>query len=462
MTTTIPETVANLRRFHQTGATRPADFRRRQLEALRETITRHEKDLLEALRADLGKREIEAYASEIGFVQSDIRHALRHLKRWMRPQRRRVPLIAWPGSGQVVPEPLGLALIIGPWNYPFQLMFSPLVGAIAAGNCVCLKPSEFAPATSAAVARLVADAFPSGLVSVVEGEKEVAQALLDLPFDHIFFTGSESVGRAVMKAAAKQLTPVTLELGGKSPCIVCGDADIDVAARRTMWGKCLNAGQTCIAPDYLLVERSIATEFTDALRQATVQFYGENPRQSAHYGRVVNARHFERLTAYLQQGRVVFGGDHDAEDLYIAPTLLADVDPQAPVMQEEVFGPILPVIEFNDLDEALQLVAERPDPLALYVFTADRDVQAQVLAHTRSGGVCINDVVTHILPKEMPFGGVGASGMGAYHGKASFDCFTHYRSVMRRSTRVDLPFRYPRDNMTLKMLKRIYGFLVRR
>jgi aldehyde dehydrogenase (NAD+) len=352
-------------------------------------------------------------------------------------------------------------LILGPWNYPFQLLFSPLVGALAAGNCVCLKPSEFAAAVSKVMADLVREAFDPGHVTVVGGGAEVAQSLVDLDFDHIFFTGSTTVGRQVMTAAAKHLTPVTLELGGKCPCVVCPDARLEVAVRRIAWGKFLNAGQTCVAPDHVFVHSSVTDRFLSLMKEALTEFFGPDPRESADFGRVVNRGHFERIEGYLDQGEVAFGGQTDADDLYIAPTLLIDPPPASAVMTDEIFGPVLPVLSYNDLSETLVELTSRPKPLALYLFTEDRAVRGRFLARTVSGGVGINDVVNQIVPKELPFGGVGESGMGLYHGKSGFDCFTHYRSVLRRSTRFDPGLAYPPSRVTLKTLKRAYKLLFR-
>ncbi len=441
---------------------RPESFRREQLRRLEAALLADEPALLEALRADLRKPAQEAWASELGLVLSDVRHALRHLHDWMQPQRRRAPWLAWPARAWVQPEPYGVALILGPWNYPVQLLLSPLVGALAAGNCAVVKPSELAPQTAAVLARLLRGIFPEEYVAVVEGGPEMAEALLRERFDHIFFTGSTAVGRAVMAAAARHLTPVTLELGGKCPCLVCADTPIEVAARRIAWGKFLNAGQTCVAPDYVLVERAVAPALLAALPRVLRAFYGDDPRQSPDYGRIVNRRHFDRLIGYLNQGRIVCGGQHDAAELYVAPTILADVPPDAPVMQEEIFGPILPVVEVADLDAALTWLRDRPTPLALYLFTRDRRTQARVLAATRSGGVCLNDTVLHITGKDLPFGGLGESGMGRYHGRASFDCFSHQRAVLRRGFTWDLPGRFPPARLSLAALKRLGRLLLGR
>lgn len=451
-----------LRRFYASGATRPFAFRREQLIALERGLTVFEQAILDALYADLRKPPQEAYASEIGFVQSDIRYALRHLKRWMPPARKPTPLIAWPSRGVVYPEPYGAVLIIGPWNYPLQLLLSPLVGAVAAGNCVCLKPSELAPATAAVIRDMIAETFPANYVTVVEGGPDLARELVHQDFDYLFFTGSADVGRRVMETAAQRLTPVTLELGGKNPCIVAHDADLDTAARRILWGKCMNAGQTCVAPDYVLVDQRVMEGLFEAFKRVLRAFFGEEPQQSPDYGRIVNAGHFDRLVAYLYQGRVVCGGRTDPEDLFIAPTILADVDLSAPVMQEEIFGPIMPVLPFSTLEEAIAAVRARPKPLALYLFTTGRAFQEKVLRETASGGVCINDTMSHIMGKALPFGGVGESGMGQYHGKAGFDGFTHYRSVLQRPLWPDLRFRYPPVTTSVKTLKRVYRFLLRK
>lgn len=447
--------IARQRAYFQSGATLPQEFRRTQLRRLLDLLEAHEDGLLAALRQDLGKSPQEAYASELGFVLGEIRHALRHLAKWMKPARRRAPLLAWPARGWIRPEPYGLALIIGPWNYPLQLLLAPLVGAIAAGNCAILKPSEFAPATAGVLGKIIGTGFPEEFIAIAQGEQATAEALLRQRFDTIFFTGSTTTGRAIMTAAARHLTPVTLELGGKCPCIVAADAPLDIAARRIVWGKFMNAGQTCVAPDHVLVDQRVAGAFLAAAKQALRDFYGADPQQSPDYGRIINRRHFDRLTRYLGDGEIAHGGRQDAGDRYLEPTILTGVPREAPVMQEEIFGPILPVVEFSDLDEVLARLRELPTPLALYLFSADRAVQARVLAGSRSGGVCLNDTVTHILGKDLPFGGLGESGMGAYHGRASFDCFSHRRSVLGRSLALDPPFRYPPPRIALKGLKRI-------
>ncbi len=448
------------RAFFRAGATRSLEFRRRQLETLHAALRTDEPALLEALRADLRKSACEAYASELGLVLSEIRHASRRLPAWMKPQRRRTPLLAWPSRAFVRPEPYGVALIIGPWNYPLQLLLSPLVGAIAAGNCAVLKPSELAPRTGAVLAETIRRAFPEDYVTAIPGGRDTAEALLREKFDAIFFTGSSSVGRAVMAAAARHLTPVTLELGGKCPCLVCADAPMETAARRIAWGKCLNAGQTCVAPDFVLVDRRARSGLVEALKQALREFYGANPQGSPDYGRIVNRRHWDRLVGLLASGHIEHGGQNDATDLYLAPTILTGLDWNAPAMREEIFGPILPVLEFDRIEEALARLRDQPIPLALYLFTRDRATQERVLAETRSGGVCLNDTVTHIVGKDLPFGGLGESGLGAYHGQASFDCFSHRRSVLRRSFLFDSSLRYPPTRLSLAALRRACRFLL--
>jgi aldehyde dehydrogenase (NAD+) len=452
--------VQRQRAFFQSGATRSLDFRLAQLQKLRLAIESGEPLLIKALHADLRKSPHEAYATEIGLVLSEIGYALRHLPEWMKPRPRRTPLLAWPARGCIRPEPYGVSLIIGPWNYPVQLLLTPLVGALAAGNCAVLKPSELAPHTAAAVADSLRAAFPDEYLAVVQGERAAAEALLREQFDTIFFTGSTRVGRAVMTAAAQHLTPVTLELGGKCPCLVCADAPLDLTARRIVWGKFMNAGQTCVAPDFVLVDRRVSSRLVEAMQRALHEFYGADPQRSPDYGRIINRKHHDRLTGYLGSGQIAQGGQHDANDLYLAPTILTGVPDDAPVMQEEIFGPILPVLDFERLDDALALLRNRPTPLALYLFTRNRATQECVLAGSRSGGVCLNDTVTHMVGKNLPFGGLGESGLGAYHGQASFDCFTHRRSVLRRSLALDPRLRYPPPRISLATLKRAFRFLL--
>ena len=453
-------TVQRHRTFFQSGATRPLEFRRAQLNKLLAALDDNEAALLSALHADLHKSPDQAYATEIALVQTEIRHALKNLRRWTAPERSCAPWFVAPARGWVQPEPFGVALIFSPWNYPLQLLFTPLVSAIAAGNCVVLKPSELAPHTADAMVKLVREIFAAEFISIVTGGVDVAEALLRERFDKIFFTGGTQAGRAIMTAAAGHLTPVTLELGGKCPAIVCADAPVELAARRIAWGKFMNAGQTCVAPDFVLIERSVRDAFVAALKESLTEFYGSDPSQSLDYSRIVNRRHFDRLMIYLSDGKIVHGGAYDAKELYISPTILTDVPPTSSVMQEEVFGPILPVLEFDKLDDALTFLRPRPTPLALYLFTRSRATEEVVLAAARSGGVCVNDVVSQMVGTGLPFGGLGESGMGAYHGVAGFQAFSHRRAVMRRGLWLDTSFRYPPQRLALGALKRAIRLLL--
>lgn len=458
-TDAIAELVARQRAHFASGATRDVDGRIESLRTLKRVIEEHEGELMEALHADLGKPEMESFMGELGVVLGDIDEAIDHARAWSRPHRVATSLAVFPGSSERMPQPLGVALIIAPWNYPFGLLMGPLVGALAAGCCAVLKPSELSASTSSLVARLVGDAFDERHVAVVEGAIPETTALLEQRFDHIFFTGGGTVGRIVMQAAARNLTPVALELGGKSPCIVDRTAPLDVTARRIAWGKFMNAGQTCIAPDYVLVEERVKDGLIAALRTAVHRFYGEEPHASKDYARIINDRHFERLTSLMDGGTPVIGGDSDKEDRYIAPTVLDDVKGDHPLMQDEIFGPLLPIIPVKDVDAAIAFVNDRPRPLALYIFSRDKCVQDRVLADTCSGGACVNDTLVHVGMADLPFGGVGESGMGAYHCKEGFDTFTHHRSVMRRSLHLDLDLRYPPYSKKLPWIKRTMRWL---
>lgn len=453
---TVEAIVRQQRAFFSTGKPKSVDFRLAQLKALKQAVLDYQPTILEALKADLNKPEIEAYVTEIGVIK-EINYAIKHLSAWVKPKSVSVPFEQLPAKARIYPEPLGVVLIIGPWNYPFQLMISPLVGAIAAGNCALLKPSELAPRTSTVVAELIAKTFDPAYIAVVEGGVETSQAVLAEKFDHIFFTGGTAIGKIVMAAAAKHLTPVTLELGGKSPCIVDADVQLEYTARRIAWGKFINAGQTCIAPDYLLVDRRIKPALLDAMQTAVQEFYGEKPAESPDYARIVNSKHFTRLTNLLTDGQVVVGGETNPDERYIAPTILDQVSPDAAVMQEEIFGPILPVLEYDRIEQAIELINGKSKPLALYVFSRNKQFQDQILHQTSSGGVCINDTIMHIAPSTLPFGGVGDSGIGRYHGKASFDTFSHYKSVMVKNFWVDLKWRYAPYAGKLELFKRIVG-----
>jgi aldehyde dehydrogenase (NAD+) len=427
-----------------------------RLRALRRLLDEREAEALAALRADLGKPALEGYAGEVAFLKAEIDHTLKHLPGWLKPEKVATPMANFPASSTIHHDPLGVTLIIAPWNYPLQLALGPLVGAIAGGNCAVLKPSEVSGHTSSLLARWLSD-FAPDCVAVVEGGVAETTALLDQRWDHIFFTGSTQIGKVVMQAAAKHLTPVTLELGGKSPCFVDKDVDLQVAARRIAWGKFWNAGQTCVAPDYVLVDRQIERPFIDALRETLREFYGDDPRRSDDYARIINERHHKRLVTLLQGNQAVIGGQHDQGERYIAPTVLRDVQPSAAIMQEEIFGPILPVLPVDGVRAAVEFINARPKPLALYVFSDDKQVQEQVLAETSSGGACVNDTMAHLSVPDLPFGGVGDSGMGAYHGRSSFDTFTHRKSVMCKSTWVDVKLRYPPYKDNIKWVRRLMG-----
>lgn len=452
----IVAAVERVRDTFDSGATRALDWRERELRQLERMLVDNEPDLLEALHSDLGRCRFEGVVAETGFLVNDIRHTLKHLRGWAKPKRVKVPLAIHPAKAAIHPEPLGVALIIAPWNYPLQLSVGPLIAAIAAGNTAVVKPSEIAPATSAILSKLLPRYLDSTAYAVIEGGVAETTKLLEQRFDHIFYTGNGSVGRVVMTAAAKHLTPVTLELGGKSPCIVDSEVDLDVAAKRIVWGKFFNAGQTCIAPDYLLLHESIAEQMFEKIKATIREFYGNDPQSSSDFARIVNERHFDRLSRLLDSGKVVAGGTTDRTARYIAPTVLRDVEPDSPVMAEEIFGPILPCMTVASVDDAIRFVTARSKPLALYVFSTNKATTDRVLSRTSSGGVCINDCVSHYAAPELPFGGVGESGMGAYHGKAGFDTFTHQKSVLDKSTRVDPPLRYPPyGEDQLKWVKRL-------
>lgn len=452
----VSRQVQQQRQFFGTGQTKEIEFRLDQLKRLRQAVKDRQDEVIAAVNADLGKPELEAYMTEVGVVK-EIDYAIKHLRTWAKPQKAALSLEQLPAKARIYAEPLGVVLIISPWNYPFQLMISPLVAAIAAGNCALLKPSELSPATSRVIADLVKATFDPAYVAAIEGGIEVSKAVLAERFDHIFFTGGTAIGKIVMQAAAQHLTPVTLELGGKSPCIVDADIHVELAAKRIVWGKFINAGQTCVAPDYLLVDRRVKPALLEAIQTTICAFYGDDPAQTPDFGRIINTKQFDRLTQLLDSGEVVMGGQTRPEDKYIAPTVLDRVSWDDPVMQEEIFGPILPILEYDELGEAIAQINARPKPLALYVFSNSSQVQQQVLQQTSSGGVCVNDTIMHIAPSTLPFGGVGNSGMGSYHGKAGFDTFSHQKSVMYKPFWLDLPWRYAPYEGKLELLKRIIG-----
>lgn len=445
-------------RFFATGATRSRAFRQQQLKLLAGAIYKFEEDIYRALEADLRKPRLEAFASEIALTLDEIHFAQKNLCRWMRPRRPRTPLALWPGKSRIYYEPRGVALIIGPWNYPLQLALAPLVSAIAAGCCAIVKPSELAPHTAALLTKIITETFAPEFVTVIEGGIPETTELLQRRFDYIFFTGSTKVGQIVYAAAARHLTPVTLELGGKSPAIVTANADLELAARRVAWGKFMNAGQTCVAPDYIYVAASVADKFTKLLQKSTLEFYGANPQHSPSFARIINVNNFRRLKPMLASGRIAFGGEHDEADRYIAPTALREVHWTDPVMSEEIFGPILPILKFNGLENALAEIQTRDKPLAAYFFSNSAHEQKQFIDQLSFGGGCINDCLLHLSNPRLPFGGVGASGIGSYHGERGFLTFSHEKSVIHKSRFFDISLRYPPYTVgKMKWLKRLIG-----
>ena len=442
------------------GETRPLTWRKLQLQRLMALVENHEQEVLEALAADLGKPSTEAFF-EVVALRQELKLALRNLRRWMRPKRVPVPLPQRPGQAEIIPEPRGCVLIIGPWNYPFSLTLQPLISALAAGNTAVLKPSEHAPAVAALISRLVSEHFEDNVVRVEQGDGSVAAALVALPFDHIFFTGGGAIGRKVLEGAAAHLTPVTLELGGKSPALVLEGADLTVSARRLIWGKGLNAGQTCIAPDHLLVQPHLKEPLLEAMRNARTEMYGSDPLSSDQLARIINNRQFERLEVLLEkarsEGRILIGGEISRDQQRIAPTVIQVNDRQDPLMDDELFGPLLPVLDLEDLERSLEDIRRGPKPLALYLFGGSEADQRRVLSTTSSGGVCLNDVVMQAGVPDLPFGGVGGSGMGSYHGKAGFDTFSHAKAVLRRPFRFDFKLRYPPYSLDLNLLRSLAG-----
>lgn len=448
--------VNDLRDSFSTGYTKDYGWRVEQLKKIIQMTEEQQDKIIAALKADLGKCKSESWTSEIGFIIGDAKHTLKYLKKWMKPRKVSTPVAAQPGKSYQLPEPLGTALIIGAWNYPFQLVFAPLIAAVAAGNCAVLKPSELAPEVSKLIADIVPQYLDSNAIAVVEGAVDETTELLNQQFDHIFYTGGEVVGKIVMRAASEHLTPVTLELGGKSPCIVENSADIDVTAARIVWSKWMNAGQTCVAPDYILVEKSMSSELIAAIQAKLKTFYGENIQANPDYGRIINGRHFDRLVSYLEDQNVIVGGEKDKESRFLSPTIVLDPDLQSPLMQQEIFGPILPVITLDSIKEAIPFVNKRPKPLALYVYTNDSNYEEKVLTQTSAGNTCVNDGFMFMVNPDLPFGGVGNSGMGNYHGKFGFDTFSHLKTVMKRSFKFDVSLRYPPfSTMKLAILKKL-------
>ena len=446
----------SLRRYYGSGITIPESFRKNCLEKLLHEILNREDEVLQALHRDLGKPSTEAYASELGYVLGEIRYTLKNINRWMKKQRVKTPLMFWPAKSFITPAPKGVVLILGPWNYPFQLLMVPLVGAVAAGNCIVLKPSKQTPETSKIIESIVKNTFDPCHCLVVPGSEKGARDLIDMKWDHVFFTGSTAVGRKVMSRAADNLTPVTLELGGKNPCIVFDDADLNVSAERIAWGKFLNAGQTCTAPDSVYCQENIHKRFIEKLQDVIVRFYGPEPEKSPDYGRIINRHHLERLASYLEsECTIITGGRYNDKNLYFEPTVIANIPENASIMREEIFGPVLPVIEFKDADALISRLQSQPHPLALYIFTENKDIQDKLMQAIPSGSVGLNETIKQGATHYLPFGGIGESGMGMYHGKATFDCFSHHKSVMTsgyRGTR----FHFPPYGNSIGLVKKIY------
>jgi aldehyde dehydrogenase (NAD+) len=442
--------------FYNSQFTKVLDLRTEKLCALADGIRKYERELTAALYADLHKSEFEAYSTETGIVLSEIRSHIKHLKKRAKARRVATPAFMFPSKSKIISEPYGIVLIVAPWNYSFQLIMSPLAGAIAAGNCVILKPSPLAPATAVLIEKIISETFDPQHVAVVKGEKEVMEKLLNEKFDYIFFTGSPGFGKVIMQAAARNLTPVTLELGGKSPCIVTADADLRIAARRIVWGKFLNAGQTCVAPDYLFVEENVRNRLTDLMKTEIKTMFGNNPQASSDFGRIVNEGGIQRLVHLLQHGTIVEGGTYNVSERYLAPTIIDNVRPEFPVMQEEIFGPILPVMSFKHIEEVIAYINSHDKPLALYIFASVKKTIDKIINETSSGGVCINDTIMHLANEKLPFGGVGNSGMGNYHGKYSFETFSHQKAVVNTPVLIDPKMRYAPYGNKVKWLKHFF------
>lgn len=449
----ITTLVEKQRSFFDTGATLSVEYRKKALDTLLDQIKAHEDEIYAALKADLGKGEFESYMCEVALTISELKYQRSHIARFSKPQRVYTPLAHFAGHSFRQPSPLGVCLVMSPWNYPFMLAMEPLIGAIAAGNCAVVKPGNYAQNTCKVISQIISAAFAPEYVCAVLGGREENAALLDQKFDCIFFTGSVGVGKLVLEKAAANLTPVTLELGGKSPCIVDKTADVKIAARRIVFGKYLNAGQTCVAPDYLFVHEDIKQALVDEIKLQIEKQY-DGGASCEHLGKIINRKHFDRVKALIDGEEIICGGTYDKEALKIAPTVLDKITPQAPVMQEEIFGPVLPVIAYSDINDVIKYVRANPKPLALYLFTKDKTVEQRVLTECQFGGGCINDVVVHLATSYTPFGGVGESGMGSYHGKKSFETFSHYKSIHSKACWIDLPIRYqPANELKKKLLK---------
>ncbi|WP_414713599.1 aldehyde dehydrogenase [Schnuerera sp.] len=450
----IDSILKNQKDFFKSNITKEFQFRLNNLAKLKKIIEKNEKTIFQGLKKDLGKSEFESYSTEIGFVLNEIDFTIKRLKKWAKPKKVRGSIAAFKSTNYIYPEPYGNTLIISPWNYPFQLSTLPLIGSLAAGNTAIIKPSSTSVHTSKILENIINNNFPNLYIYVVTGEE--GKSLLDKKFDYIFYTGSVSVGKLVMKKAAKHLTPITLELGGKSPCIVDKEGDLELFAKRIVWGKFLNAGQTCVAPDYLLVQSSVKEELIKYMIEYIEKFYGISIEDNNEFGRIINEKHFSRLVNLLDNGQIIYGGKYNKEKLYISPTLIDDIYWDDPIMQEEIFGPIFPILEYDNLDEAIEIINSHPKPLALYFFSYNDEKIEKIINNTSYGGGCINDTIMHLSNPHLPFGGIGNSGMGSYHGKSSFDTFTHYKSVLKKSNTFDPNFRYPPYKDKLKFIRRFF------
>ncbi|MGZ9850148.1 aldehyde dehydrogenase [Macrococcus psychrotolerans] len=450
--------IQNVRDFFQTQSTKDIKFRKKYLKALKKSIKKHEPDILDALKSDLGKNKVEAYATEVGFVMKELSYIIKELKNWAKTKSVTTPMMQFPAKSFIKYEPYGTVLIIGPFNYPFQLVMSPLIGALAAGNCAVVKPSEMTPQTSMVVQEILEEVFPEDYVKVIQGEKEVTSQLLDERFDYIFFTGSTKVGQIVYEKASKHLTPVTLELGGKSPVIIDDTANLKVAAERIAFGKFMNAGQTCVAPDYVIIDNTVKMKFVKALQTTIQEFYGAQIEQSEDFGRIVNDNHFNRLVNIIEDSRqqVIYSGESNADELFVAPTIILDPELSNSVMQQEIFGPILPIIGYDTFNEVYDIVEQYEKPLALYLFTEDSDQITAVFNRLSFGGGCVNDTILHLANPNLPFGGVGHSGIGSYHGKYSFELFSHEKSYITKSTKLESGLLFPPYKGKFKYVKQLF------
>lgn len=452
----IHSLVQKQRTYFYTGETRGIKFRMRQLMKLKAAIKSKEEVIMEALHLDLNKSEKEAYLTEIGFLYNEFKDIEKNLDLWVAPRKEKTPLTHTGTKSYVYKDPYGVTLIVSPWNYPFQLAIAPLIGALAAGNTAIIKPSELTPYTSSVIRDIIAETFDEEYVAVVEGDGEVAQALMEEKLDYIFFTGSVAIGKKVMAAAAKNLTPLTLELGGKSPAIIMEDANLKLAAKRIVWGKFINAGQTCVAPDHVYVHEKHRRKILKHIVYYIKKFYGEDVRFNKDYPKIVSEKHVDRLAGLLDENKVYYGGEYDRVDRFMEPTVMVDVDEDDIVMGEEIFGPILPVLSFTSDYDLIDRIRKRPAPLALYLFSQSRDTQEYMMESLKFGGGCVNDTLMHLATPYLPFGGVGESGMGAYHGKYSFDTFTHEKSILKQTTVFDIPLRYSNSKASLKTLRKMW------